>query len=89
MTPHVCICPSHQVSGIGPLESSSRSAIGEDRALIYLGGRYYSAFRIFEQYVSTRYRVTHQVVFKLSIQGHYNNHIGPESRVWEQPDVSP
>ena len=32
--------------------------------------------------------VTHQVVSKLSIQGLYCCYIGPESRVWEQPDVS-
>ena len=35
------------------------------------------------------YRVTHQVVPKLSIQGLCNSHTGPESRVWEQLDVSP
>ena len=35
-----------------------------------------------------QYRMTHQVVPKLSIQGQFYNHTGPESRVWEQPDVS-
>ena len=35
------------------------------------------------------YRVTHQVVPKLSIQGLCNSHTGPESRVWEQLDVTP
>ena len=35
------------------------------------------------------YRVTHQVVPYLSNQGLCNSHTGPESRVWEQPDVSP
>ena len=33
--------------------------------------------------------MTHQVVPKLSIRGLCNSHTGPESRVWEQPDVSP
>ena len=42
-------------------------------------------------YITQRplYRVTHQVVPKLSIHGLCNSHTGPESRVWEQPDVSP
>ena len=35
------------------------------------------------------YRVTHQVVCKLSIQGLCNIHKGPEPRLWDQPDVSP
>ena len=35
------------------------------------------------------YRVTHQVVPKLLIQGQCKSHSGLESRVWEQPDVSP
>ena len=33
--------------------------------------------------------MTHKVVPKLSIQGRYGFYIGPESRVWVQPDVSP
>ena len=33
--------------------------------------------------------MTPQVVPKLSIQGCYGFYIGPELRVWEQPDVSP
>ena len=33
--------------------------------------------------------MTHQVVPKLSIQGLCNSHTGPESIVWEQPDMSP
>ena len=47
MTPHVCICPSHQVSGIGPLESSSRSAIGEegDASGMHAGRRGNGPFR--------------------------------------------
>ena len=36
-----------------------------------------------------QYRVTHQVVPKLSIQGQCKSHSSPESRVWEQTDVSP
>ena len=35
------------------------------------------------------FRVTHQFVPKLLIQGHYGYYIGPEARVSEQPDVSP
>ena len=35
------------------------------------------------------YRVIHQDVPKLSIQGLCNSHTGPESVAWEQPDVSP
>ena len=35
------------------------------------------------------YRVTHQVVPKLLIRAQCNSHRGPESRVREQPDVSP
>ena len=35
------------------------------------------------------YRVTLQVVPKLSIQGRYGWYIGPESRVSKQPEVSP
>ena len=35
------------------------------------------------------YRMMHQVVPTLSIQGRYGFNIGPEPRVWEQPDVSP
>ena len=35
------------------------------------------------------YRVTHQVVPKLYIQGCYYFYIGPELRDCEQPDVSP
>ena len=34
------------------------------------------------------YRVTHQVVPKLSAQGLFNSHNSPESRVWEQPDAT-
>ena len=34
-------------------------------------------------------KVTHQVVPKLSIRGRYGFFIGPESRVWVQPHVSP
>ena len=33
--------------------------------------------------------MTHQVVLKLSVQGRYGCYKGPESRVWEQPDVAP
>ena len=33
--------------------------------------------------------MTRQVVPKLSIQGQFKSHSGPESRVWEQPDVAP
>ena len=35
------------------------------------------------------YRVTNQVVPKLSIQGQFKSHSGPETRVWEQSYVSP
>ena len=35
------------------------------------------------------YRVTRQVVPKLSAQGRYGCNKGPESRLWEQPDLSP
>ena len=35
------------------------------------------------------YRVTHQVVPKLSIQERHGCYIGPEYKTWEQPDVSP
>ena len=39
--------------------------------------------------IQVLYRVKHQIVPKLLIQGQYGCCIGPESRVWEQPDVSP
>ena len=39
--------------------------------------------------VPIKYRVTHLVVPKLSIQGLFNSHNSPEPRAWEQPDVSP
>ena len=47
--------------------------------------------RIFDVplHFNSEYRVTHQVVPKLSIQSLSNSHTSPESRVWEQPDVSP
>ena len=37
--------------------------------------------------MSALYRVTHQVVPKLSIQGRYGFYIGPELRVSEQPGL--
>ena len=42
-----------------------------------------------EETVKRMYRLTHQVVPKVLVQGRNGCYIGPDSRVGEQPDVSP